>query len=159
MKWILLMALTPLLAACAEGFTNANNTVSPASEAAAATDQTRPVTRTAPAGARTAAQFDVTSAAERSAAATRAPGGERSLGSTVASLGDPSRVGFWLETPLVSTPSKGRVTFAGSGKTANVDLIPIDGPSTAGSRLSLSAMRLIEAPLTGLPTVKVFVGG
>lgn len=113
-----------------------------------------------PAGARTAEQFDTTTAAERKKAAT-APkaGGEKLLGETVASLGDPARPGFWLETPLVSTPVTGRVLNPATGKSAQVDLIPIEGPSTGGSRLSLAAMRLIEAPLTDLPTLKVFSGG
>lgn len=134
---------------------------------AADSGETRPVSRPAgtaaprpPASARTAEQFDTTSPEERKAAAAAPqPAGERLLGDTVASLGDPSRPGFWLETPLVSAPAKGRVVFPGSGKSAQVDLIPIDGPKTAGSRISLAAMRLIEAPLTDLPTVRVFQGG
>lgn len=78
------------------------------------------------------------------------------LGVTVASLGDPGRDGFWIETPLVSTPGKGRVSYEKSGRTVKVDLIPIEGPATAGSRLSLAAMRLLDAPLTGLPEVKLY---
>ncbi|MEC3863204.1 hypothetical protein VK792_18075 [Mesobacterium sp. TK19101] len=107
--------------------------------------------------ARTVEDFDTTSAAERAAAAA-APveaGGEKALGRTIASLGDPARPGFWLETPLVSRPGKGVVRFPATGGSAQVDLIPIDGPATAGSRLSLAAMRLIGAPLTGLPEVDV----
>ena len=90
------------------------------------------------------------------ASAPEDAGGEKLLGETVASLGDPTKPGFWLETPLVSKPTIGRVHFAGSGKSAQVDLIPIDGPPTAGSRISLAAMRLIDAPLTDLPTLQVF---
>ncbi|MHA6345602.1 hypothetical protein ACXYMW_08830, partial [Roseivivax sp. CAU 1761] len=67
--------------------------------------------------------------------------------------------GFWLETPLVSAETKGRVVYPQTGKSAQVDLIPIGGAATAGSRISLAAMRLIEAPLTDLPTVEVFAGG
>lgn len=137
-----------------------------APDSAAPAEETRPVARpaaTAPrpaAAARTVDEFDTTSAEERAAAAAPSePGGEALLGETVASLGDPSRPGFWLETPLVSAPGKGRVVYPGSGKSAQVDLIPIEGPSTAGSRISLAAMRLIEAPLTDLPTVQVFRGG
>jgi len=48
------------------------------------------------------------------------------------------------------------VVYPGNGKSAQVDLIPIEGPDTAGSRLSLAAFRIIEAPLTGLPEVEVF---
>ena len=111
--------------------------------------------------ARTAEQFDTTTAAERRKAASAPvqPGGEQALGETVASLGDPARPGFWLETPLVSASQKGRVLFVDTGKTVQVDLIPIDGPKTGGSRLSLAAMRLIGVPLTGLPKVQVFAGG
>ncbi|MDF1802796.1 hypothetical protein [Thalassovita sp.] len=78
------------------------------------------------------------------------------LGVTVASLGDPAKEGFWIETPLVTSSAKGHVSYAKSGRTVKVDLIPIDGPATAGSRLSLSAMRLLDAPLAGLPEVKVY---
>ncbi len=113
------------------------------------------------ANARTAEQFDTTTAEERqkASAAPAQSGGEKALGQTVASLGDPARPGFWLETPLVSSAQKGRVLFSDTGKTAQVDLIPIEGPKTGGSRLSLAAMRLIGVPLTGLPTIQVFAGG
>ncbi|SMX36679.1 hypothetical protein MAA8898_00972 [Maliponia aquimaris] len=116
--------------------------------------------RQPPPNARTAEQFDTTTAEERrKAAAAPAAAAEKLLGETVASLGDPVRPGFWLETPLVSAPQKGRVLNPATGKSAQVDLIPIDGPPTAGSRLSLAAMRLVEAPLTALPTLRVFAGG
>ena len=59
-------------------------------------------------------------------------------------------------TPLVGASAKGRVTNSANGKSVEVDLIPISGPKSAGSRLSLAAMRSIEAPLTELPTVEVF---
>lgn len=136
------------------------------SAAQASADQARPQARpegsAAPkpaAGARTAEQFDTTSAEERAAAAAAPaePAGERALGDTVASLGDPSKPGFWMETPLVTSVQKGRVAY--NGKSAQVELRPIEGAATAGSRLSLAAMRLIEAPLTDLPTVQVFTGG
>ena len=111
-----------------------------------------------PQNARTVEEFDTTTVEERVEAAAPATGGSL-LGTTIASLGDPTRAGFWLETPLVDAPSKGRVVFPGSGKSAQVDLIPIDAPDGAGSRISLAAMRLIEAPLTDLPTVEVFLDG
>ena len=128
--------------------------------------QTRPMARPdglsappPPAQARTAEEFDTTSAAQREAASKAPDGAEETLGTTVASLGDPTRAGFWIETPLVTAPGKGRVLYGPSGQSAQVDLIPIDGPATAGSRLSLSAMRLIGAPLAGLPEVTVYRGG
>lgn len=79
------------------------------------------------------------------------------LGTTVASLGDPSRDGFWIETPLVSAPGRGRVRYPANGRVVKVDLIPIAGPVTAGSRLSLGAMRLLDAPVKGLPEVEVYL--
>jgi len=139
----------------------------PAASETSSEGQTRPRARpgtldtTAPKpaeGARTVEEFDTTSAEQRAAAAaapSRAT--EQDLGETVASLGDVSRPGFWLETPLVSAPARGRVLFPDTGKSSQVDLLPIDGPATAGSRISLAAMRVLEAPLTGLPTLKVFL--
>jgi hypothetical protein len=111
-----------------------------------------------PQAARTVEEFDTTTAEQRSEALAEAAGagGERALGTTVASLGSPTEPGFWLKTPLVSAPSKGKVIYPANGKSVAVELIPLDGPKTAGSQLSLPAMRLIEAPLTGLPEVQVF---
>ncbi|MCA0921076.1 hypothetical protein [Pseudooceanicola nanhaiensis] len=76
-----------------------------------------------------------------------------SLGRTVASLGAPGEAGMWLKTPLVKAETPGRITY--EGKTADVTLIPIPGEPGAGSRISLSAMQAIGAPLTGLPTLEV----
>ncbi|WP_121629986.1 hypothetical protein [Tropicibacter alexandrii] len=106
------------------------------------------------AAARTAEQFDTTNAEERAEAAAPAAGGERLLGTTVVSLGDPTQPGFWLETPLVSATEQGRVVYPVTGKSAQVEL----RPSETGSRISLAAMRLIEAPLTDLPEVEVYSG-
>ena len=176
MKWLILIPALAL-AACSQsplamlkssmpgGQDEPVTAQSPDPDAAADSEQvpTAVTTTVAPvpaAGARTADKFDTTTAQERAAAAAPAePAGETLLGSTVASLGDPSTPGFWLETPLVSAPAKGRVRYPGSGQSAQVDLIPIEGPATAGSRISLPAMRLIEAPLTDLPQVEVYSGG
>lgn len=106
-------------------------------------------------GAVTVEALDTTSEAEKEAAQAAGSGGTV-LGRTVASLGAPSEPGFWLKTPLVSAPAKGRVVYAKTGESAQVDLIPIDGPRTGGSRLSLPAMRLLGAPLTGLPELEVY---
>ncbi len=110
-----------------------------------------------PPAARTVEQFDTTSAEQR-AAATETPQdvGEKRLGLTIASLGSPTEPGFWLKTPLVKAEIEGRVFYPATGKSVQVTLIPIDGPATAGSRMSLPALRLLEAPLTGLPEVEVF---
>lgn len=126
--------------------------------ARASDDAVRPVARPdGSVGARTADALDTTTPEQRQAASAPPKSGARDLGMTVASLGDPARAGFWLETPLVSAPAQGRIEF--EGQSAQVDLIPIDGPQSGGSRISLSAMRLIGAPLTGLPEVRVFVEG
>lgn len=109
-----------------------------------------------PTAARTVEQFDTTTEEQRTAASGSGASGGQDLGLTITSLGAPGEPGFWLKTPLVSAPAKGRVVYAETGKSAQVDLIPIDGPKTAGSRMSLSAMRLIGAPFTGLPEIRVF---
>ncbi|MEP4194985.1 MAG: hypothetical protein ABJL99_05035 [Aliishimia sp.] len=110
-----------------------------------------------PAAAKTVEDFDTTTAAQRKSV-TKTPSdvGERSLGTTIASLGAPSEPGFWLKTPLVKVETQGRVFYPVTGKSVQVTLRPIDGPTTAGSRMSLPALRLLEAPLTGLPEVQVF---
>jgi len=107
--------------------------------------------------AHTAEQFDTTTPKQRAEAVTEASsGGARKLGTTIASLGNPAEAGFWIKTPLVSKAGKGRVEYPATGKSVAVDLIPIDGPKTAGSRVSLAALRLLGAPLTGLPELIVF---
>ncbi|WP_294608159.1 hypothetical protein [uncultured Roseovarius sp.] len=107
-------------------------------------------------GPQTAAAFDTTTPQERAeAAAVAAKPAARDLGVTIASLGAPTEPGFWLKTPLVSAAAEGRVDYPANGKSVAVDLIPLDGPEGAGSRMSLAAFRLLEAPLTGLPEVRV----
>ncbi len=105
--------------------------------------------------AHTAEQFDTTTPEQRAEAET-AGGGARKLGVTIASLGNPAEAGFWIKTPLVSKAGKGRVEYPATGKSVAVDLIPIDGPKSAGSRVSLAALRLLGAPLTGLPELIVY---
>ncbi|TMM55622.1 hypothetical protein FDT80_05170 [Sulfitobacter sabulilitoris] len=112
-----------------------------------------------PPGATTPEQFDTTTAAQRAEAAAVRPDGARVLGTTIASLGSPTEPGFWLKTPLVTTETPGRVTNPATGKSAAVTLIPIPGPPTAGSRMSLPALRLIGAQLGALTPVEVSVTG
>ncbi len=109
-----------------------------------------------PALARTADALDTTSEEERRAASARVGAAQTALGATVASLGSPGEPGFWMKTPLVSSPAQGRVVFPANGKSVNVELVPRPGSATGGSQLSLAAMRAIEAPLTGLPELQVF---
>ena len=150
--------ILPLLAGCTElGVRQpfARSTAEPrtpqvAPEVAAVVAAPRP-----PAAARTAEQFDTTTPEQRAAAVADAEGGTL-LGTTVASLGIPTEAGLWIETPLAETPGSGRLVYAETGRSALVELRPIDGPDSAGSRVSLAAMRLLEAPLTGLPTLEVY---
>ncbi|MEL7013293.1 MAG: hypothetical protein AAFO72_08430 [Pseudomonadota bacterium] len=111
-----------------------------------------------PQDATTVEEFDTTSEDDRAAALQGAAstGGEEDLGTTIASLGDVTQAGFWLKTPLVTEPAKGRVEFTENGKAVAVDLIPLAGEPGAGSRISLAAMRLLEVDLTALAELNVF---
>lgn len=106
--------------------------------------------------AATAEAFDTTTAAER-AAATAAPktAGTR-LGTTIASLGDPTEEGFWLKTGLVTAPATGRVVLPATGASVSLELIPSGAAPGAGSQMSLPALRLLGVGLTDLPEVEVF---
>lgn len=109
-----------------------------------------------PVNATTAEQFDTTSQEERDAAVVTAQPAENApLGTTIASLGSPADPGIWLKTPLVTALSPGQVAY--QGKTINIELRPSGGAAGSGSQISLAAMRLIEAPLTSLPELTVFV--
>ncbi|MDD8023354.1 MAG: D-galactarate dehydratase [Paracoccaceae bacterium] len=105
--------------------------------------------------ARVAEEFDTTTPAQRAAAAAAPLAAETRLGTTIASLGDPTDPGFWLKTPLVSAPAKGRVAVAG-GASAQVDLLPLAGAPGAGSQISLPALRLLGMALTDLPELTVY---
>ena len=108
--------------------------------------------------AHTAEQYDTTTNEQRAAAVSAAQTGPsgKILGKTIASLGDPAEPGIWMKTPLVSKRQQGRIEYAVTGKSVAIELIPLDGPKTAGSRVSLAALRLVEAPLTGLPELIVY---
>ena len=109
-----------------------------------------------PAGARTAEEFDTTSEEDRAAAveAPAAPGAV-ALGTTIASLGSPTVPGIWLETGLVTELAQGRVETA-EGASVAVELRPSGGAASAGSQISLAAMRLLDVPLTALPELTVY---
>lgn len=109
-----------------------------------------------PANAVTVDEFDTSSAEDRQDAVVSAPVGEGAIGATVATLGDVADPGFWMETPLVSASKEGRIKSKITGRTVKVTLRPISGPSGAGSRVSLSALRLLDLPLTGLHELEVF---
>lgn len=110
-----------------------------------------------PPDARTVDEFDTTTEAERAAAKSGgSAGGGSLLGTSIAALGSASKPGIWVKTPLVSTETRGRVEYPEKGTSAMVDLLPLDGDVSAGSQLSLATMRVLEAPLTGLPEVKIY---
>jgi hypothetical protein len=81
-----------------------------------------------------------------------------SLGTTVASLGDPTRPGLWLETPLVSAEAAGTLV-AENGNRIDVTLIPSGGAAGSGSRISVAAMQALGLGLTDLATLTVIAGG
>lgn len=109
-----------------------------------------------PPAARTVEQFDTTTAEQRAAVSTKPAADGQLLGSTVASLGDPSRSGFWCETPLVDARQTGRLVYPAKDTSVEVELIPTGDERGAGSRVSLAAFRVLEAPLTDLPTLDVY---
>ena len=74
--------------------------------------------------------------------------------STVAGLGDPTEPGLWMETPLVTANQTARVRSA-TGAEVTLTLRPIAGEASAGSRLSIDAMRALGAPLTELVELQV----
>jgi len=80
------------------------------------------------------------------------------LGTTVASLGDPSSPGLWLETSLVSVEMPGSVVSE-DGRSTEVTLRPSGGAAGAGSRISLAALQALGLSLTSLPTLTVIAGG
>lgn len=89
------------------------------------------------------------------AGAPQAPDAEGVLrGLTVASLGDATRPGLWIETPVVTEEQPGRV-IGPDGTVIALTLIPSGGARGSGSRLSLEAMQALGIPLTDLPTVTI----
>lgn len=145
------------LGACTElGLVPPETAVVPASVALPETlDPTPPPPP--PAAARTVEEFDTTTAEDR-AAAVAAPvaAGETLLGTTIASLGSPTVPGIWMETPLVTSLTMGRVEVAESGASVALELRPSGGEEGSGSQISLAALRLLEVPLTALPELRVY---
>lgn len=105
-----------------------------------------------PSDAQTIEEFDTTTEEQRAEAVAVFDGGEL-LGETVASLGDVGTPGFWIETSFVTQVMNGRIRNPENGIEVAVQLRPLERGS---SRLSLGAMRLIEAPLTELVTIEVY---
>lgn len=124
----------------------------PAPQTDQATDTPGAASAPPPRNAQTVEQFDTTTDAQREAAATPSDGGT-SLGETVGSLGDPALPGFWIETPLIDAPGTGRIVNVENGNSVEVELRPIDSGS---ARVSLAALRLLDASLTDLVTLDVY---
>lgn len=104
--------------------------------------------------ARSAEDYDLTSAAERERAlATPVDAGAEQLGAVVVVLGNAAEPGFWLRSSLVKQPSKGRVETADRASVA-VELLPGAG----SAQLSLAAFRALGLSLTALPQVTVYGG-
>lgn len=118
--------------------------------ATAAPDQADPYAGIRP-GARPGEASPTADAATQNLQAPKPATG--ALGTTVASLGNAAEPGLWLKTPLTATAGPGQVSYG--GQTVQAQLIPIDGPLTAGSRASLQLMQRLGAPLTGLPEFSV----
>lgn len=112
-----------------------------------------------PPAARTVEALDTTTPAQRAAAVAPPKAASRGLGKTVVSLGSPTEPGLWIKTPLTKVEAQGRVTNPANGKSSLVTLLPLDGPATAGSRMSLAALRLIGASLADLTEVEVALEG
>lgn len=123
-------------------------------QVAAATAVTRaPAPR--PSARATAAQLDTTTPEQRAAAAARPTTAEARLGTTVASLGNPTESGLWIRTPLVRERAMGRIVNPANGRSAQVELIPLTSGGS-GSQVSLSAFQLLGVSLTDLPTLEVY---
>lgn len=151
--WIIPLGLA--IAGCTDGMNTASTgptlAAMPGETTGSATDAPPP-----PKNAVTVEQFDTTSAAERAEAAAPPTSGNIRLGTTVASLGDPSDPGFWAETGLVDRITPGRLEYPAAGTSVQVELRPSGGSPGAGTRVSLPALRVLNAPLTELPTLVVF---
>ncbi|MEM1386954.1 MAG: hypothetical protein AAF748_09865 [Pseudomonadota bacterium] len=151
-------AATPPAAGNTDTAQNNNNT-----NTVTVTDNTTEVATLPPApppppNATTPEQFDTTTEEDRNVAVAPTPdtSGDGRLGTTVASIGDAAEPGFWIKTPLVSAQGSGRLFYPASGRTIQVQLIPSGGDSGSGSQVSLAALRLLNAPLDGLPELVVY---
>ena len=115
--------------------------------------QVLPQALPAPSGV-TAATLDTTTEAQKSEALTADTSGSTALGTAIVTLGAPTDQGVWVKTSLVSSTQPGQVEY--KGKTINVELRPRD--SAGGDQISLPAMRLLDAPLSGIVVLEVYSG-
>lgn len=108
-----------------------------------------------PANARTAADYDTATPAQKAAAVGSGQTASKGqyLGTQTVSLGDPQEAGIWVKTSLVSSTRPGTVKLK-DGANVLVDLRPLDGSGSA--QISLSALRLLGLGLTSLPEVEIY---
>ena len=159
MKHLISLGLVLALSACSDGLSNPFKKQEPNSLEPAVGEQmpapTVPAAVEPGTSGQTAATLDRVTPEAREAATTGSQSGAP-LGQTVASLGDPGQVGFWLKTSLVTAAMPGRLE-TGTGSFVNVTLLPIENDA-GGSEISLSAMRALGLDLTALPSLQVFGG-
>lgn len=105
-----------------------------------------------------AAAEDIAPADSSTRAAAVAEGdtatGDSVRGFSVASLGDATVPGLWIETPLVDRERVATIV-APNGTTVEVTARPSGGERGSGSRMSLAAFQALGLNLTSLPTVTV----
>ncbi|MEL6609986.1 MAG: hypothetical protein AAFO93_13850 [Pseudomonadota bacterium] len=77
------------------------------------------------------------------------------VATTTVTLGTPTEPGNWIKTPLVDAPRSGEVRNPATGTVVAVQMIPLDGPATAGSRMSLGAMQALGVSLTAVTEIEV----
>ena len=80
--------------------------------------------------------------------------GDAVRGFTVATLGDATIPGIWIETPLVERERVVTIV-APDGTTIQATARPSGGERGSGSRMSLDAFQALGLSLTDLPTVTV----
>jgi len=145
------LGLTALLAGCAIGrpeplalFTP---TGEPITNVAAAPDD--------PAQDATAVDGAADTAEVAEAEENAAPHGAPDVyGITVATLGDATDPGLWIETPFAQIEMPGRV-ISESGRIIELTLRPSGGALGSGSRISLAAMQALGLSLTDLAILTV----
>ncbi|MDW3222310.1 MAG: hypothetical protein R8G34_05380 [Paracoccaceae bacterium] len=80
----------------------------------------------------------------------------QNLGQTAAFLGSSVETGFWMKTSLGKVETPRQIRDHAPGNSVAVRLIPVGGLATAGSRLSLVGMRVLNVLLSDLVPVEVY---
>lgn len=85
-----------------------------------------------------------------------APEAGQRLGTTIATLGDPSLPGLWVRTPLVQEEGAGRIVDPVTRRSVRVRLLPAPAGLGTGSQVSLAAMQMLGLGVTELPVVELY---